>query len=79
MAENTHKKRRMSTIVGWFSVIAGILLIAHNAFMVQHLIRAEEMDTPRLLMIALRVAGCLAGVALAFLGHKRLRRDQGAS
>ena len=52
MAENVHKKRRMGTIVGWLSVIAGVLLIVWNVFVIQRLIRTEAMDTPHLLMIA---------------------------
>lgn len=75
MVKNARKTRRAGTLVGWFSVVAGLLLTVRSAFAIQHLVRTEAMDAPHLFMVALRAVGCLMGVALVFWGHKRLRRD----
>jgi len=66
----------LKTVVGWSAVLAGLVLVVHGAFVIQHILEAESLATGDYVRIGLRVVMILAGLTLVIFGLVRLKRRE---
>jgi hypothetical protein len=64
----------LRTVVGWFAILAGLVLTVHGIFVIQHTVETESLTTGDYVRIGLRVLMALAGLVLIIFGLVRLKR-----
>ena len=63
-------------LVGWFAVVAGVLLGVHMGYRIRDLLRAGGLTAVQYVQTAMLAVLMLAGVALVVFGLRRLRRPE---